>query len=193
MAKRAEVDALAMDPNHKVPVVLLRVEDDERFVPIWIGLMEASAIMLAIEGVEVERPMTHDLLCALLQTCGGVVTRVEVTDLRDGTYFAEVTVEAGGTVHVIDSRPSDAIAVALRVDAPIFVHDRVLAKVEVDEQPVIVEDPDDADGEATAAETEEGAAEPRAIPALSEQLDTDEDEMRKILEQLSPDDFKYKQ
>jgi uncharacterized protein len=209
MAKRAEVSALAMDPNHKVPVVLLRLEDDERFVPIWIGLMEASAILLAIEGVEVQRPMTHDLLCRVADTCGARVTRVEVNDLRDGTYFAELTVQAGDEVHVIDSRPSDAIAIALRTEAPIYVHDRVLDKIDVEDEPGLSDwsDPSASDsvdpnvppkagGEApspgAAAEGEQKPKGPRVIPTRPENLETDEDEMRKILEKLSPDDFKYK-
>lgn len=202
MAKRAEVSALAMDPNHKVPVVMLRLEDDERFVPIWIGLMEASAILLAIEGVEVQRPMTHDLLCHVIDACGLRVTRVEVNDLRDGTYFAELTVQAGDEVHVIDSRPSDAIAIALRTEAPIYVHDRVLDKIDVEDEPERSNDPAEPvapQGEGAMAPSPEAAAggdqesaEPRAIPALPGNLDVDEDEMRKILEKLSPDDFKYK-
>jgi len=202
MAKRAEVSALAMDPNHKVPVVMLRLEDDDRFVPIWIGLMEASAILLAIEGVEVQRPMTHDLLCRVIDACGVRVTRVEVSDLRDGTYFAELTVQAGDEIHVIDSRPSDAIAIALRTEAPIYVHDRVLDKIDVEAEPERADDSDEPvvpQGEGTTAPSPEAAAgedqksaKPRAIPTLPGNLDVDEDEMRKILEKLSPDDFKYK-
>jgi len=194
MAKRAEVSALAMDPNHKVPVVLLRLDDDERFVPIWIGLMEASAILLAIEGVEVQRPMTHDLLVRVMEATGVEVTRVEVNDLQDGTYFAELTVQAGGEQHVIDSRPSDAIAIALRTEAPIYVHDRVLEKIEVeDEEKTDEEEAASAEAAEPEPAAEDGADEPRPVPTLAGVLDADEDEMRKLLEQLSPDDFKYKQ
>ena len=193
MGKRAEVSAIAMDPNHKVPVVLLKIEDDERFIPIWIGLMEASAILVALEGTEVQRPMTHDLLCNIARVCGQVVKRIEVCDLRDGTYYAEMTVQDGDHVHVIDCRPSDAIAIALRTSAPIWVHDRVLDKVQIEDQPEVEEASEDVI-EAPAAEEaeEEEGRTPQPAPAVVDGFDTDEEKMREILEDLSPDDFKYK-
>ena len=165
-----------MDPNHKVPVVLLKPENDERFVPIWIGMLEASAILVALEGVESPRPLTHDLLCMLLQWCGGKATRVEVVDLRDGTYYAELTVVRDGTTETIDCRPSDALAIALRTDAEIYIHERVMEKVEVDDAPPV--------------EAEGAPDDPQPPVAVASEVD--ENEARKILEELDPDDFKYK-
>lgn len=188
MAKRAQVSAVAMDPNHKVPVVLLKIEDEDRFIPIWVGLLEASAILVVIEGAEVPRPMTHDLLCNLLATVGAEVTRVEVTDLRDGTYFAELTVLTGEASTVIDARPSDALAVALRTDSEIWVNERVLDKVQVDAAGEVEAAPDGS--EATGVPAVEEAVRP--TPGVSEGAPMDDDEMRELLEKLDPDDFKYK-
>ena len=178
MPIRAEISAIAMDPNQKVPVVLLKPLDDERFVPIWIGVMEASAILVAMEGVESPRPMTHDLLCMLLEWSGVKVTRVEVVDLRDGTYYAELTVERDGSTETIDCRPSDALAIALRTDADIYIHERVLEKVQVDDDP-----PVDTDGDPEI----EGSQPPVVVAS-----EVDESAARRILEELDPDDFKYK-
>jgi len=178
MPIRAEISAVAMDPNHKVPVVLLKPENDERFVPIWIGMMEASAILVAMEDVESPRPMTHDLLCLLLSWAGASVERVEVVDLRDGTYFAELTVERDGMKETIDCRPSDAMAIALRTKAEIYIHERVLDKVQLD------------DGTEVEADEATDAEEPQLTAAVASEVD--EDAARKILEELDPDDFKYK-
>ncbi len=172
--RRAEVSAVAMDPNHKVPVVLLKPEDDERFIPIWVGMNEASAILVAMEGVETNRPMTHDLMFDVLTRCGVTVTQVEVCDLKDGTYFAEICVKHAGRVLRIDSRPSDAIAVALRAEAPIFIHEHVLERVQFVEDPL------------TAADEE------FTPPAVADGVPQDEDEMRQMLEDLDPDSFKYR-
>ena len=183
MSKPAQVSAVAMDPNHKVPVVLLKIEDDERFIPIWIGLLEASAILVAIEGADVPRPMTHDLACAMLDSCGGKITQVEVVDLRDGTYYAEITLEQGTTRHVLDARPSDALAIALRSEAPILVHDRVLEKVQAEDEVAAA-----GEGVEGALAGEEGVP----TPSVVEGADMDEEEMKRLLERLDPDDFKYK-
>ncbi len=191
MSKRAQVSAVAMDPTHKVPVVLLKIDGGDRIVPIWIGLLEASAILVAMEGVEVQRPMTHDLLCRVMATCGAVVERVEVTDLRDGTYYAEITVVIDGTSTTVDSRPSDALAIALRTEAPVFVHDRVLDKVQVDEGEI------EAGGEGIppdgAGEEVVPVGEPvRPGTSLGDAGEMDEEQMREMLENLDPDDFKYR-
>ncbi len=191
MSKPAQVSAVAMDPNHKVPVVLLKIEDDDRFVPIWIGLLEASAILVALDGVEVQRPMTHDLLCGMLSTCGASVTRVEVVDLREGTYYAELTLSIGDATTTVDARPSDALAIALRMDAPVFVHDRVLDKVQVEDGEM------DAAGEGVPRDGAEIEGLPTEDPvrpttSIGDVGAMDEEEMREMLEKLDPDDFKYR-
>ena len=184
--RRAEVSAVAMDPNHKVPVVLLKPENDDRFIPIWIGMMEASAILVAMEGAETSRPMTHDLMFDVLTQCSVQVDQIEVNDLRDGTYYAEILASHLGEQLRIDCRPSDAIAIALRAEAPIFIHEHVLERVQ------FVDDPQQASTdeavEAQAADEEDVLF----IPAACGAAPPDEDEMKKMLEDLDPDDFKYR-
>lgn len=122
-----------MDPTSNVPIVILREKQTSRFLPIWIGVAEANAIAIKLEGVEVPRPMTHDLALDLVETLGGEVMRVVVTDLVESTFYAEITVKVDGEEHSIDSRPSDAMALALRAEVPIFVAEIVLEKAKTDE------------------------------------------------------------
>jgi hypothetical protein len=123
-----EVKGLMIDPSSNHPIVILRDKDGQLFLPIWIGVFEASAIQLQLEGVEPKRPMTHDLLCNLLQTLEAEIERIIICNLSEHTFFAEIHVRQNGRGLTIDSRPSDAIAVALRVGAPIFVRRSVLEK-----------------------------------------------------------------
>ena len=124
------VVGISVDQNSGGAVLFLQ-DDTERTLPIWIGLAEATAIAKELEGVELARPLTHDLFRDTLKATGAEITQVEVTDLRDNTYFAEIVLRdsSGGVVRV-DSRPSDAVALAVRVDAPIFVHEQVLQKAQ---------------------------------------------------------------
>jgi bifunctional DNase/RNase len=118
-----------------VPILLLREEDGSRYLPIWIGPNEATAIALALQGVEPQRPMTHDLLKLAVVALDADVKRVDVTELVDGTFFANLVLERGGEEISISARPSDAIALAARTSAPIFA-DRALldeAGVEIEE------------------------------------------------------------
>jgi uncharacterized protein len=108
----------------------LKVVDDGRILPLWVGLFEANAIGLEIEEIVTPRPMTHDLLKNVIQTMGFVVDRVELTDIRDQTFFATIYVKKDGEEIAIDSRPSDAFSLALRWRAPIFVTDDVLERSE---------------------------------------------------------------
>ena len=126
------VGALTLDPNTKTPIVVLKDPDNKINLPIWIGLLEAASMATELEGIKPQRPMTHDLLRNVLGELGGTVEAVEVTELRDNTYFAHIQVKTreGRTVQ-IDSRPSDALALALRVDCPIFVEDQVLKNSKV--------------------------------------------------------------
>jgi bifunctional DNase/RNase len=108
------------------PIVLLRERTGSRYLPIWIGAPEAQAIVSAMEGVEPPRPQTHDLLTTVISSLGGALAGVEVVDLRDNIFFADLVIDQGGKTMRISSRPSDAIALAVRVQAPVFVTPQVL-------------------------------------------------------------------
>lgn len=120
------VAVVTHDPNTNRPVLILKNEEAGKILPIWIGPYEAYAIMSAIEGVEPTRPMTHDLIKALLDSLDARVERVVVNDLSDNTFYARVVVETREGTIEIDSRPSDAIAVALRTASPIYVAREVI-------------------------------------------------------------------
>ncbi|MDR5682715.1 MAG: bifunctional nuclease family protein [Armatimonadota bacterium] len=122
-----KVKGVAMD-HQMNPVVLLTDAEERMALPIWVGPAEAQAIALQLQGVTPPRPMTHDLLRSVLREMSVSLTRVVVTDVRDQTYFAEIHLKRDGTDHAVDSRPSDAIALALRMEAPIFVDERVAAQ-----------------------------------------------------------------
>ena len=121
-----EVVGVRIELPTNTPILLLREKDGRRFLPIWIGTNEATAIALALEGVEPQRPMTHDLLRDLMEQVGGKVISVVISELRDGTFYARVKFVHEGKEFELDSRPSDAVALAVRVEAPIFVSDEVL-------------------------------------------------------------------
>ncbi|MBC7900524.1 MAG: bifunctional nuclease family protein [Saprospiraceae bacterium] len=122
-----KIGALIMDPNTNTPIVVLKGVDSETVLPIWVGAFEANAIALEIEKIVPQRPMTHDLLRNLIVECGLNASRVIVTDLQENTFYAllELTDKEGKLVSM-DARPSDAIALALRLDCPIFVQQKVL-------------------------------------------------------------------
>ncbi len=122
-----KVRGVALDQQMN-PVVLLVDQPETMALPIWIGQAEATAIAMQLQGVKPPRPMTHDLVRTLLSELKASISRIVVTDVRDNTYFAEIHVAQNGTAMVIDSRPSDAIAVALRMEAPIFVEEKVAAQ-----------------------------------------------------------------
>lgn len=120
------IKGLMLDPVSNSPIVVLKDDEDKIFLPIWVGVFEANAIALQIENVATPRPMTHDLLRNIVGELGARVTKIVINDLRESTFYALIYVESGGQGHVIDARPSDAIAVALRTEAPIFVARTVL-------------------------------------------------------------------
>jgi len=128
MFTEMKVSGLTVDPFTNTPIVLLKDLQEERVVPIWIGFFEASAIATQLEGVELSRPMTHDLIKNTLESLGARLMRIEIHDLRDNTFYALIHVEVEGTHHAIDARPSDAIALALRTESPIYVKDEVIEK-----------------------------------------------------------------
>jgi bifunctional DNase/RNase len=132
-----KVSGIALDPFTNTPIVILKDNTGEKILPIWIGFMEASAIAMELEKTPRVRPLTHDLMKNLLEVLKFSVTRVEVTDLRNDTFYAEIRLQRGNEEHIIDSRPSDAIAIALRTGSSIFVSDEVLEKskkLEIDEE-----------------------------------------------------------
>jgi bifunctional DNase/RNase len=120
------IRGLMMDPVTNTPIVVLKDVEGESVLPIWVGVYEANAIALEIEKVTTPRPMTHDLLKNILTGFGATVHKVVVTELKDDTFYAVIWAEREGQTISIDSRPSDALALALRVDCPIFVDDEVL-------------------------------------------------------------------
>jgi bifunctional DNase/RNase len=126
MQKEMLVAGVTIDPMTKSPIVVLRDRENRCALPIWIGVLEANAIVLVLEGVELARPMTHDLFKSVLERTETHLRKVEITDVRDNTYYAALHLERGGATFTVDSRPSDAIALALRCDAPIMVAPGVL-------------------------------------------------------------------
>jgi hypothetical protein len=160
------VGGLTLDPVTKTPIVILKDSENKLNLPIWIGLLEATAMATELEGIKMARPMTHDLLRNVLDELGGVVEAIEVTDLRDNTYFALIHLRVNGRHLAIDSRPSDAISVALRTKSPIYVAKKVLESSSILQQ---MEEGKDQD-----------------LSSVSR------DKWAEILEKMAPDDFKYK-
>jgi bifunctional DNase/RNase len=142
-----KVRGLALDPMSNMPIIILRDDEDKRSLPIWVGIFEANAIALELEKIATPRPMTHDLIKNILETIEARVAKVVVTDLRDNTFFAVIHLHVGETEYTVDSRPSDAIALALRVAAPIYVDEDVVKKartleVTKEAETVKADDPD---------------------------------------------------
>ena len=125
---KMEIKGLLMDPVSNMPVVILRDAADGVFLPIWVGIFEANAIAIEMEKVTTPRPMTHDLLKNVLTELETKVDRIVINDLRDNTFFALIHLRLGEEEITVDSRPSDAIALALRAGAPIFVDDDVVRR-----------------------------------------------------------------
>src|SRR5437588_6610824 len=128
------VGGLTLDPVTKTPIVILKDAENKLNLPIWIGLLEATAMATELEGIKMARPMTHDLLRGVLGELGASVEAIEVTDLRDNTYYALIHLVIEGRRLAIDSRPSDAISLALRTKSPIYVAKKVLESSSVLQQ-----------------------------------------------------------
>ena len=128
---------VSFDMVGKQPIVLLRTLDGTKFLPIWIGHPEAAAILMKLQGTPTPRPMTHDLVTDMLGELNASVSKVAVTELRENTFFAQITLQVNGSEIEIDSRPSDAIALAVRADAKIFVADEVIddSAIEFNQEP----------------------------------------------------------
>jgi bifunctional DNase/RNase len=120
------ISGLTVDPITNSPIVILREVEGDQTLPIWIGVLEATAIASELEGIKFSRPMTHDLIKSILDMAGIEVLRIEVSDLKNNTYYALIHIKKDGKEMLIDARPSDAIALSLRVKAPIFVAQQVI-------------------------------------------------------------------
>lgn len=160
------VGGLTLDPVTKTPIVVLKDPENKLNLPIWIGLLEATAMATELEGVKMARPMTHDLLRTIIGELGGTVEAVEITDLKENTYFAVIHVRHEQQQLALDARPSDAISLALRTKSPIYVSKQVLEASSVLQQ-----------------SEEGGETNLSNIPS---------DKWSEILEKMTPDDFKYK-
>jgi bifunctional DNase/RNase len=128
-----KVRGIAVDPAMKTPAVILTDEDEKRYLPIWIGVPEATAIFIQLNDQNLPRPMTHDLLKTVIDTMGGKVVKVIINDVEQSTFFARVLIEheSLGEKWEVDARPSDAIALALRAEAPIFVAEKVVVQATI--------------------------------------------------------------
>ena len=151
-----KIRGLMMDPTANTPIVILKDVISDRMLPIWVGPYEANAIALEIEKSAPQRPMTHDLLRNLITQIGATVDRIVVTDLIENTFFAVIELTLDGKRTLLDARPSDAIALALRVDCPIFVNEEVInssrntiATSDIDDDD---EEEDDGDGDSADAD-----------------------------------------
>ena len=133
---------VSFDMVGKQPIVLLKTVEGNRFLPIWIGHPEAASILMKLQGATTPRPMTHDLLCSMLGELEVRCTQIAVTELRENTFYAQITLNVNGRELEIDSRPSDAIALAVRAGAPIFAADEVIAESAIEFEHE-VEDTDD--------------------------------------------------
>ncbi len=122
------VDSISVSEIGYQPMVILKEKDKERYLPIWIGLAEANAIGIILEGIHMPRPLTHDLLCSVANVVGANVNSIIINNLRNNTFYAKIILSVNWKQIEVDSRPSDAIAIALRVGAPIYVEEAVLDK-----------------------------------------------------------------
>src|SRR3989440_10891411 len=153
---------VSFDLVGKQPIVLLKTAEGNKFLPIWIGHPEAAAILMKLQNASTPRPMTHDLVADILGQLNAEVVRITVTELRENTFFAQITVQLDGSEIEVDSRPSDAIALAIRAEAPIFAADRVI---------------------------EESAIEFEGDDVNEEQLEAEVTKFKAFLDQVTPDQF----
>jgi hypothetical protein len=130
MEIKMRIKGLVIDPISKMPIVVLEDQKMERMLPIWIGVFEANAISLKIENIETPRPMTHDLIKNILSNLNAKLEKVVINDIRDNTFYATIYCKHNNQSIKIDSRPSDAIAISLRTDTPIYVKDQVIEKAQ---------------------------------------------------------------
>lgn len=128
MLHKVSIAGMTMDPASNTPIIILKPENDDRAIPIWIGLLEATSIASVLQNIKLDRPMTHDLFKNLLERLDIQVEKIEVCDLKENTFYAKIHFTHAEESFIMDSRPSDAIAIALRFDAPIYIDDKVIEK-----------------------------------------------------------------
>jgi bifunctional DNase/RNase len=172
------VQSLGLDKSSNTPVVILQELEGERVLPIWIGPGEASAIAMELAGMKFSRPLTHDLLASVISGLGAKLVRVLITKVMENTYYAELIIEREGELISVDARPSDSIAIALRMDARILTTDELLEQTAIDVQ----EAGDMSDEDAFAIESE-------GDPKESKQAGLRADELKEYLKRLDPEDF----
>lgn len=173
MLVEVRVQSLALDRTTNTPVVILQELGGERVLPIWIGPGEASAIAMQLAEMEFSRPLTHDLLCSVLKGLGGALEKVIITRVEKSTYYAELIVRRNGDVFSLDARPSDSIAVALRVDARIYADDDLLEEATIE----------------VADEETAASAEGKRLEPLETDAPMDADQLKEYLKGLDPEDF----
>ncbi len=169
---QVKVASLGLDKASNTPVVILQEMEGERVLPIWIGPGEASAIAMELAGMKFSRPLTHDLFTSMLQGLGSELQRVLITKVVDNTYHAELIIQQDGKIVSIDARPSDSIAIALRVKAPIYAHSDLLEQASIEIQPSDIE--------------------PGAVPDAASPEDTagmDAEQLKEYLRNMNPEDF----
>ena len=167
------VARLGLDSASKTYVVILQEKEGDRLLPIWIGQAEAESIVMQMNGIKRERPLTHDLCKSLIIGLGGTLRRVQITKVQKSTYYAELHVERDGRLVQVDARPSDSIAIALRLSAPIFAQESLLTTIE------------------TTGDSEdmESAAEADELPSSSTGDELSAEQLKEHLEKLRPEDF----
>lgn len=190
------VGGLVLDPSTQAPIVVLKDATGQITLPIWIGIAEATSIASAIKQVAMPRPLTHDLFHDLLLELGVTVQRVVITELKDSTYFAELVLGQGDRAFLLDSRPSDAIAMALRAHAPIYVTRQVLDQAKIafanNPNPTVAEASQEGAAGSGQAEEEGGEEQPQEEDSSKDFKAIDKDKWQEILDQLEAEDFKYK-
>ena len=157
-----QIYGVSFDLVGKQPIVLLKTAEGNKFLPIWIGHPEAAAILMKLQSASTPRQMTHDLVTDMLDQLGAQVTRITVTELRENTFYAQITVQLDGSEIEVDSRPSDAIALAIRAEAPIFAADDVI---------------------------EESAIEFEGEEVTEEEIESRVSEFKQFLDEVTPDEF----
>ena len=172
--REMSIDSIRVSPMNYQRVVILKEKDSDRYLPIWIGPAEADAIAVKLQDLSVPRPLTHDLLRTVIDTLGGAVQHILVNDLQNDTFYAKITIQSEGDSKEIDCRPSDAVALVVRTQVPIFVEEAVLDKAGIllDKEtgkPIAL---DDADAQATAKSPEVKEEDLRRMSAFTDFIDT---------------------
>jgi len=173
------IESIRVSPMNYQRVVILKEKDSDRYLPIWIGPSEADAIAVKLQDLNVPRPLTHDLLGTIIDTLGGEVKHVLVNDLENDTFYAKIVIEVDGNTQEIDSRPSDAIALAVRTKSPIYAEEAVMEKAGVllDKEtgkPMIPERPGDTPGVTEPEVKEEDLRRMSAFTDFINDLDLDD-------------------